>query len=532
MAKKASSNKVSNSIKNAVKSIKTYTNADFWDLARRYSPSFASHTADATKQQFNLKGFEALTDIDGLTTINEFFSISMRVAFQLLNVSRAKNPLVDKGLVQIYDTPNGGFVQRMAVHSIKPVDPKFKNLKDGDSVDPFVVRKPNVDERFFSMNFDYQNLITVQEYQLKTMFINEYGMGELLAGILEGMANGYTIQEYVNTKECIGSAIASDSFPLKDTQKVTLPNGWNSKPSESQMKDLILALKDTATRMSVVPQTGMYNALGFESVVDPEEHVLLLRAGVRNAINTGLMVGAFNPEFLTLPFEIIEVDNFGGLTPEDEDGNELPTVYGPLGDAVGFFDTSAEKYETYELHGVTYELDSWLNDEIPFQRNGKWYMSAKYVYDTTTIKVDIPIPAEPDHYYDPYEDVLAVIIQKGAIFETAQNPYQVTPIFNPRGLYTNYIASRPNTGIHYDALYNLIVFYGTTKDLSEAININIEKIGGQPVIDEGEVYTTLPVTVNNAEAIPVEVDNAEAISVVVGNTAESPVLTQEVTPTP
>lgn len=505
-------------LKDAIKSVAQKSNKDFWDLARRFSPNFKNHTAEATAIEFSSKGYEAIT-IDGTQTLNEFFEISMRVAFQMLNVSRAKNPLVDRGLIQVYDTPNGGYVQRMAVHSIKPVSPKFKNLKDGDSIDPFVVRKPKVEERFFEMNFDYQNLVTVQEYQLKTMFINEYGMGELLAGILEGLANGYTIQEYLNAKECIDAAITSTKNPLRDTQKMTLSNGWyDAEPTEKQMKELILSLKDTATRMNTVPQTGMYNALGFESVVDPEDHVLLMRAGVKNAINTGLLAGIFHPDFLDLPFEIVEVDNFGGLIPCTEgstadDYTELDPTYGPLGDVIGFLDRDAEEYAVIEVGDYEATLDSW--DEEPIQREGVWSLGAIYTYEddqdrTRTVKRYWPIPENAPVLIDPHADVLAVLMQKGAIFETAQNPYQVTPIYNPRGLYTNYIASRPNTGIAYDALYNVVVFYKGSTDKPEAEAISVD-IASQTL-----------------EAISV----TGTVDALITNTSESPVPTQEITPEP
>lgn len=425
------------SLATALANVKTTSNADFWDLARAFSPSFKSHTAKGTSVEFTEKGFEALTSMDGLKTLNEFFEISMRVAFQILNVSRARNPLVDKGLIQVFDTPNGGFVQRMAVNSIKPVSPAFKNLKNGDSIDPFVVRKPEISERFFDMNFDYQNLITLQEYQIKTMFINEYGMGELVAGILEGMANGYTIQEFVNAKECINAALNSTKTPLRETQELTLSNGWTAAaPTEAQMKELILSLKDTASRMETVAQTGMYNALGFESVVDPADHVLLLRAGIKNNLNVGLMVGAFNPEFLTLPFEIVEIADFGGLIPKGENNETLQPVYDALGVVVGYIDATAT------INGA-----AWYDEA-----NDRWLVNITSGGATA----DTTFPAEPASWLDPNADTLAVIMQRGAIFETAQNPYQVTPIYNPRGLYTNYIASRPNTGIHYDALYNVI----------------------------------------------------------------------------
>ena len=513
MAKKGKTASAAKSVSDVVRSLRTKTNAQFWELARKFSPSFASHTAEATKVQFDKKGFEQIT-LEGTQTLNEFFEISMRVAFQLLNISRARNPLVDKGLIQVYDTPNGGYIQRMAVHSIKPVSPKFKNLKDGDSIDPFVVRKPKVDERFFEMNFDYQNLVTIQEYQLKTMFINEFGMGELLAGILEGMANGYTIQEYLNAKECINAALNSTKNPLRETQKVTLDKGWYvAKPSHDQMTDFILALKDTATRMTIVPQTGMYNAMGFESVVNPEDHVLLIRAGARNAINTGLMVGAFNPEYLTLPFEIVEVDNFGGLIPAtagstSEEYTEMSPLYSPLGEEIGFFDFDAEEYQEIEVSDETATLVEFGQ---PKQSNddGKWYIEGIYEGEDTSkiYRHSWKIPEMPPVYIDPNESVLAVIMQKGAIFETAQNPYQVTPIFNPRGLYTNYIASRPNTGINYDALYDVIVFY--------AENFRYE--------DDGvNVHVTNTITASSDDALMVHVSNA----------ADDPVLTQEITPSP
>lgn len=402
-------------VKKALANVAKTSNAQFWDLARRFSPDFKSHTAQKTAVDFNEKGFEEI-QLSGTQVLNEFFEISMRVAFQLLNVARAKNPLVDKGLVYVYDTPNGGFVQRMSVNSIKPVSPAYLNVKDGQSIDPFVVRKPQIDERFFQMNFNYQSLITVQEYQLKTMFINEYGMGELLSGILAGLANGYTIQEYVNTKECMNAALNSEKFPLKDTQVVTMTDWTANAPTEAQLKELILSVKDTATRMQTVSATGMYNAKGFESIVDADDMVLVLRAGIRNQIDVGLMVGAYNPDRLTLPFEVIEIDDFGGI--QHFSDAEFTTPVYPVYDSLG----------------------------------------AQIGWNTEENATEATLTDEQIHKKDPNANVLGMLVQRGAFFENAQNPYTVTPIYNPRGLYTNYIANRPNNGINWDALYNLVVF--------------------------------------------------------------------------
>ena len=398
----------------ALSNITKTTNAQFWDMARRFSPDFKSHTAKATEVEFSEKGFEAIK-LTGLGTLNEFYQISMRIAFQMLNVATAKNPLSDAGLVQVYDTPNGGYVQRISVNSVKPISPAYKGLQNGKSVDPFVVRKPEIAERFFQMNFDYQSMITLQEYQLKTMFISQYGMGETLAGILQGLANGYTIQEYLNTKECINASLHSENYPLKDSQVLSL-DSWTGAGTDDELRDFVLAIKNTVTRMNTVPVTGMYNAMGFESSVDTSDMVLVMRAGIKDQIAVKTMVGAFNPEYLSIPVNTVEVDNFGGIEHYKEAAftTKLYPVYDELGTQIGW----------NEAEGQT---------EVTVQ-NG-----AEFKKDTN-------------------EEVLAILVQKGAYFENAQNGYEVTPIYNPRGLYTNYWANRPNNGINWDPLYNMVVF--------------------------------------------------------------------------
>ena len=424
----------------AFDSLTSITNATLWDEARKASPTFASHTAKATADLFTEKGFESITR-NGLNVINEFFELSLRVGFQMLNASKAKNPFEGTGLVQVYDTPNGGFVQRIAVHSVKPVSPAYKGLKDGDSVDPFVVRKPKQDERFFQQNFDYQSFITVQDFQVKQIFISEYGMGAFVAGIMQGLRNGYTIQEYENTLECLSAALNSTSHPLQDTQVVAV-DSWGSGTggalTAADLTSLIKNVKDISTAMDIVPQTSAYNAGKFATLVDKSDLILLMRAGIKTEIDLKLEVGAFNPDRLALPFPIVEVENFGGLVPKTESEATLQPVYDVNGTQVTYVDASIEVTGYATLSG-----SNWI---VPIKDKG--------TASTITVSADY----EPDHWDDPNANVLAVLIQKGAIFENAQNPYMVRPIENPRGLYTNYWASRPNNGINYDHYYTMVVF--------------------------------------------------------------------------
>ena len=426
----------------AISSISGVSNIQLWDLARKVSPSFKSHTSKGTSDMFTEKGFEALR-VSDLNALNEFFDISLRVAFQKMTISRAKNLFENKGLVEVYDTPNGGYVQRMAVDSIKPVTPAFKNLENGDSVDPFIVRKPNASERFFEQNFDYQSFITLQDFQVKQIFIAEFGMGEFIAGVMAGLENGYKIQKSLNTKEALNSAINSTEYPLQDTQVINVTWDFTAEPTDAMLTGYLLGIKDVITAMTTTEQTSGYNAGHFATVVDTDDMVMVARAGIKNRIELGLEVGAFNLEKLSIPVSnIIEVDNFGGLTPYVLSGDTevaVQPIYDKNGEQVAYVDAS-----------VT------VNGYATFV-NGKWTVNV--TSGSTTADTNDTV-TEVDGWNDPNADVLAVICQRGLLFENRQNPYEVRPIYNPRGLYQNYWASSPNNAIVVDPYYTMVVIRG------------------------------------------------------------------------
>ena len=400
----------------AVNDISGVTNVELWNLARKANPKFASHTAKGTADLFTERGFEALARTD-VSAINEFFEISLRVGFQMLSVSRAKNPLEGKGLVQVYNTPNGGYTQRMAIKSLKPVSPKFMGLQNGDSVDAWKVRKSEQTERFFQQNFSFQSWVTIQDFQVKTIFISERGMGEFVAGIMQALQNGYTIQEFENILEALNKAINSQTYPLQDSQIVEVEVEDKDALTNEELTTTILAVKDVISAMNTSAQTGAYNAAKFASTVDTSDLVCIMRPSLKNRIAVNLLTGAIHPENLSLPLDVIELQNFGGLTPTYiVEGTSYPVfpAYDTNGEQVGW--SLAEGGDVNpDLHD---DMLTWV---------------------------------------DPNEDVLCIIAQKGLIFENKQNPYQVGVIYNPAGLYSNYWASSANNAICVDPYYNLVI---------------------------------------------------------------------------
>lgn len=388
------------------------SNIDIWNAIRAKYPTFASHTAKGTKDLFTEAGFEALKQIPE-NPLNDFWGLLIRVYLQQVNIAHAKDTLEEKGFGEYYDNPRGGYIQRMATYSLKPITPKYKGLANGPGPDPFVVRKPTVTERFFRQNFDYASLVTIpDDFQAKQIFISEFGFDEFMGGVMEGLRNGYTVQVYNNKLEAVNGLLNSAEYPLKDTQKFGVV--LSAEPTNEELTNFILLLKNIASAMELGPSTGAYNAMGYESTQDTTRLKMLVRPGIKNAIAVRTLTGAFNPDQLSLPFDLIEVPHFGGLKPFQDANFETPLyeVYNDLGEMIGY----------------------------------------------NTVQGASSVTVEPGEVYwqDPNADIIAVIADKGAVFYSRQNGYEVEPIRNPRGKYTNYWVSSPNETIAGDPLYNLV----------------------------------------------------------------------------
>lgn len=387
------------------------SNVNLWNEIRSAYPSFASHTSKGTADMFTERGWEAINTSDR-QAVDEFFNLSIRTMLIAVNISHAKDTLEENGFGEYFDAPFGGIVQKMATTSIKPVSPVYRNYKNGDSIDPWKVRLPEVKDRCFKQNFDYQTWITIpDEFTKKTIFISEFGMSEFMAGIMEGLQNGYKVQKYENKLEVLNMAINSTKYPLKDTQKMDVTIAGDT-PTTDELIQLVLAVKNVVSAMDLAPVTDAYNAMSYASTQDKNRLKLLIRPGYRNQIETLVLANAYNQERLTLPIDVIEVPDFGGIE--------------HYADA-GF---SQRLYPHYDENGAE---DGWSTTE-----GGALYEGDVYTKD-------------------PNENVIGMIADKGLVFECRQNPYTVEPIRNPRGMYTNYFCNCPGGTVAVDPIYNMVV---------------------------------------------------------------------------
>lgn len=388
------------------------SNIILWNRLRDMYPNFANYTSKGTKEMFTERGWEAIKR-NNPKSIDDFFGLSLMIMLAGINVAHAKDKLEDKGFGEYIDAPFGGIIQKMAVGTIKPVSPAYRKLQNGSSVDAWKVRKPDVNERFFKQNFDYQSYITIpDDYQKKVIFTSEYGMNEFMSAIMAGLQNGYVIQKFEYKLEALNKYLNSTDYPLKDTQKMEV-SVQNDTPTKDELLNILIAIKNIITAMDLGPSTDAFNSMSYDSAQNIEDLKLLIRPGYKTLIETMLLSNAYNPSHLTLPVDIIEVNNFGGI--EAYKDNKFQT----------------KLFVVYDDDGVTKGYSE--------TENGTLYNG-------------------PIFFKDPNEDVIALLADKRLLFEAKQEPYSVETIRNPRGMYTNYFCNCPNNTVAVDALYNAVVF--------------------------------------------------------------------------
>lgn len=447
-------------IRKALKVLANTSNATLFEEAVKNSPKVASYMAEGTQARLTKDGVEALTNVPG--GLDEFYGTLLRVVFNKIDVARAVNGFEETGALEEWATPYGEYNQRMAVADVAPISPQYRGLVNGQSVDQYIVRIPELSERFIPLNYDYQNLITTKRVDAKRILLEEGQVGRVLAGIIEGMETGRVIQENLNVKYALNQGLNSTAHPLRDTQKYKV--SWASDlddVTDAQLTGLLVALSDIFGTMFAVdnPATGMFNAAGFKTRVEKNQYVLFMRTGIKNRINKKVLAGAFNPNYLNLDIDrVYDINDFGGMTAyaEADYTTQLYPIFKPLGDKSGYF-IDATNAATAVSAGT-------LKENKATDPNSQEVVIGYTLASATTAASSIAGAVAEDSVYwkDGNANLIALIIQRGTLGKFTQNPLEVMPVPNYAGMYMNYWANQPNNGIYFDYWYNVIAIYGDT----------------------------------------------------------------------
>ena len=398
------------------------TNAQFLTAVAKKAPKFAEMAAKNARDVFTEAGWESLDNLPGTgDNKTEFFNVALLVGLQTVDHAKFKDVLAAWGILERFNMDMGAYMQQNRVKRIKNVNPAWlgadgNGLQNGDTVDPFIVRKPEIIQDYFGLNWNYQNFFSWQDFDLKRAWITPGdGIQSVMSAVYEMVDLDRLDTEFAKFFEVYSGALSSTKHPLQDTQQIQMTSWTDGAPTDAEIRELIEILKNILETFDSQPSIDLYNAGKYPNSASGEDLTVLIRMGIKSKFDS-MMAYVFGEKYLTFPIKVFGVANFGGIKHYAASDTDFTTELKPVTDKWGV-------YTGY------YSADGTESGQIA---------------EAETVQVD------------PHADVIATINERGLIFELIQNEMRVRPIINPRGEYENTFFNQMNNGINYNHYKDLI----------------------------------------------------------------------------
>lgn len=263
-------------------------------------PAYSTRIPKAVRDNITALGYYIQSDDFDATAITPFLSgMLTKVGKQLVDGFTWDDNVFDtfyKG-----EVPVGGFIENDFV-GLTAGEAYPKVLTDGQSVDPFVINKPNVTVTYFAVNFGMQYWTTINDEQLSTAVISNETLANFIMESIGVLAKSYQLDKYLAVREMFG---AGGIYGLTDT--VTISSTGDSF-SEDEAIEILQHLK---SRIKAIrkPQT-QYNVAGVVNGMKKSDQVLIINGVVWEMVKSALRKTFHNETDLDVD-EVIEVDGFG-----------------------------------------------------------------------------------------------------------------------------------------------------------------------------------------------------------------------------
>lgn len=153
------------------------------------------------------------------------------------------------------------------------------------------VRPPEARTAYHSVNYKYENEMTINRELLMQSFLQENGLSQFVSGAMQALYNKDNLDEYNAMLNLIASYEKNYGF-----YKIQVPEVTDMNPSqmtEYQLKAFVQATRSLLLRWQV-DLTGMYNAWHLPTHVQPSEAILITTPEIMAAVDVNVLASAFN----------------------------------------------------------------------------------------------------------------------------------------------------------------------------------------------------------------------------------------------
>lgn len=208
----------------------------------------------------------------------------------------------------ISDMEYGMILQKIKVHMPQAEADDTYNLVDGQSIDPWVVSRPTVDQKLFVVRTPYSYKITIQRQTLKEAFLSPEAMGSFIAIVFGEVRNAIELGLENLARVTMCAAVSEVS---QATQVINLVTDYNTETGSSltastcvfdkafleyallRINNMIDLIQDMST---------LYNDGSVATFTNKENIRLKVLSGFQRRLETSVQYAAFHEQF-------VEIDN-------------------------------------------------------------------------------------------------------------------------------------------------------------------------------------------------------------------------------
>ena len=236
------------------------------------------------------------------------------------------------------EIPVGGFIENNFI-GITAGEKYPVELNEGSTIDPFIIRKPNVKTTYFAVNFGMQYITSISDEQVSISVLSNETLSSFIMECIGVLARSLQFDKYLVVREMFG---AGDIYGVTDTVNIT------STGDSFTEDEAIKIVRNIATRSKAMGYAqAQYNKAGVVNGLRRSDRVLIINGQILSMLRAALRK-AFNNEIDFDVDEVIEVDGFGetganagmyaaivsrqGTKLYDKQKQRTDNIYNPRGD--------------------------------------------------------------------------------------------------------------------------------------------------------------------------------------------------------
>lgn len=232
-------------------------------------------------------------------------TLAQRIGRTILRFREYRNKLGD---MVLNDFEYGAILQKIKVHMPEAEQDESYDLIDGNTVDPYVIAKPSVDQKLFVTRTPYQFHITIQRVHLKEAFLSPEAMGSFIGVVFGEVRNAIEISLENLGRVTIATAIAE----LSGTREIALVTDFNNEYNPTPALTAAEALHNeeflryAIMRMmtltdAIQDASELYNDGSMVAFTPREDVRIKVLSEFQRRIESNVLYAAFNERYVDIP---------------------------------------------------------------------------------------------------------------------------------------------------------------------------------------------------------------------------------------